>query len=653
MSAHDSIDGAVNAENAFGKQLREHRTSAGVTLRALAKAVGCSQVYLSEVERGTRPPMRRIHVESACSALALSRSDTATMVLHAASERVDEVDGDTIRAAAFFHGMDTALDMVHDAKTVADAIEAIESEMDELDDDADGVVGARQAGSHKADEGRPYTYAGRAVPNEVCGDCGAHVLEDVHDCCEGELEIAIARGNLLEGLWRDAAQAGDEARAEAERLRAMIGDVDADAAAHVAECERDEARAELAERLHALASSSPQVQIGRLFEPAATSEVPPAMRLNGVEYNVKLKRASDTHVELCDAGDAWHDLWMSGVIDAKENPEWLDRFDAVAQALGLEFDCERKTFFARVDMPDTPTPSEAQVQACLDASEAICKAMLVVDGWWLILKYWPSPSLRSVRAANRRAADIDAKRQRQVREALITDRARERGRVWAAQSGRPSGLEAPWIDRIMHDSWEGILGRIRSMAAGQDELSAHKARIDAEQEERRLGMQRALETNRRLNRRCQELEAALAQKVPKNEAGHASLTGAMLRAEVTRLEAEVERLRSEHEAAVDEVVRLARIGEQARQEVERLRRGAGICATNRRPCDENQRALWAAQRRIEDLTREVHALESEVSRLRDAGAVDHEPTEGGARTGENAEESGSSASITNELGGVR
>lgn len=44
--------------NDFGRYLRGQRVAAGVSLRAAAKTVGVSAVYLGEVERGVRPPIR-------------------------------------------------------------------------------------------------------------------------------------------------------------------------------------------------------------------------------------------------------------------------------------------------------------------------------------------------------------------------------------------------------------------------------------------------------------------------------------------------------------------------------------------------------------------------------------------------------------------
>jgi len=43
----------------FGRYIRRVRVEAGVSLRAAARAIGVSAVYLGEVERGVRPPLKK------------------------------------------------------------------------------------------------------------------------------------------------------------------------------------------------------------------------------------------------------------------------------------------------------------------------------------------------------------------------------------------------------------------------------------------------------------------------------------------------------------------------------------------------------------------------------------------------------------------
>jgi transcriptional regulator with XRE-family HTH domain len=45
-------------ETAFGRYLMTKRKAAGLSLRALADALDISHVYIGEVERGVRPPLK-------------------------------------------------------------------------------------------------------------------------------------------------------------------------------------------------------------------------------------------------------------------------------------------------------------------------------------------------------------------------------------------------------------------------------------------------------------------------------------------------------------------------------------------------------------------------------------------------------------------
>ena len=46
----------MNQENPFGDELRRLRRTAGLTLKDLADEIGCTIVYVSDVERGRRNP---------------------------------------------------------------------------------------------------------------------------------------------------------------------------------------------------------------------------------------------------------------------------------------------------------------------------------------------------------------------------------------------------------------------------------------------------------------------------------------------------------------------------------------------------------------------------------------------------------------------
>lgn len=55
--------------NEFGTFLRQRRAKEGVSLNKLAKAIGISPVYLSEIERGARGPLDRKHWPSLLASL--------------------------------------------------------------------------------------------------------------------------------------------------------------------------------------------------------------------------------------------------------------------------------------------------------------------------------------------------------------------------------------------------------------------------------------------------------------------------------------------------------------------------------------------------------------------------------------------------------
>lgn len=51
----------IAMKNEFGQYLRRMRSKANVSLRSAAKSLDISAVYLGEVERGVRPPMKEKH----------------------------------------------------------------------------------------------------------------------------------------------------------------------------------------------------------------------------------------------------------------------------------------------------------------------------------------------------------------------------------------------------------------------------------------------------------------------------------------------------------------------------------------------------------------------------------------------------------------
>jgi len=53
--------------HAFGRYIRSQRAAAGVSLRSAAKALDVSAVYLGEMERGVRPPLKDEHWDTLVS----------------------------------------------------------------------------------------------------------------------------------------------------------------------------------------------------------------------------------------------------------------------------------------------------------------------------------------------------------------------------------------------------------------------------------------------------------------------------------------------------------------------------------------------------------------------------------------------------------
>lgn len=74
----------------FGKLLRSFREAAGVSMGALARHLGVSVTYISDVERGTRAPLTSERISNAAELLKL------------APQRVKELDAAAGEARGFF-----------------------------------------------------------------------------------------------------------------------------------------------------------------------------------------------------------------------------------------------------------------------------------------------------------------------------------------------------------------------------------------------------------------------------------------------------------------------------------------------------------------------------------------------------------------------
>lgn len=60
----------------FGRYVRRQRAAANVSLRSAAKALDVSAVYLGEVERGVRPPLKEEHWDALIRAIPTIERDT-------------------------------------------------------------------------------------------------------------------------------------------------------------------------------------------------------------------------------------------------------------------------------------------------------------------------------------------------------------------------------------------------------------------------------------------------------------------------------------------------------------------------------------------------------------------------------------------------
>jgi transcriptional regulator with XRE-family HTH domain len=60
----------------FGRYIRAERVAADISLRKAAKALNVSAVYLGEVERGVRPPLKEDHWDALIRAIPTIDRDT-------------------------------------------------------------------------------------------------------------------------------------------------------------------------------------------------------------------------------------------------------------------------------------------------------------------------------------------------------------------------------------------------------------------------------------------------------------------------------------------------------------------------------------------------------------------------------------------------
>jgi hypothetical protein len=80
----------ARTQNGFGRYIRSQRAVAGVSLRSAAKVMDISAVYLGEVERGVRPPLKENHWDALMRAVpTIERGNLERLT---ASERPIQLD---------------------------------------------------------------------------------------------------------------------------------------------------------------------------------------------------------------------------------------------------------------------------------------------------------------------------------------------------------------------------------------------------------------------------------------------------------------------------------------------------------------------------------------------------------------------------------
>lgn len=81
---------STKSRHEFGKYLRAQRVSAGISLRSAANKLGVSAVYLGEVERGVRPPLKKTHWDQLLKTIpSMSRETMERLAMDARPVQLD------------------------------------------------------------------------------------------------------------------------------------------------------------------------------------------------------------------------------------------------------------------------------------------------------------------------------------------------------------------------------------------------------------------------------------------------------------------------------------------------------------------------------------------------------------------------------------
>lgn len=89
----------------FGRHIRRQRAAAGISLRTVAKALGLSAVYLGEVERGVRPPLKEDHWPALVRAVPAIEIET----LHRLTAKARPIQMDLRDAPVMYQDLGLAL----------------------------------------------------------------------------------------------------------------------------------------------------------------------------------------------------------------------------------------------------------------------------------------------------------------------------------------------------------------------------------------------------------------------------------------------------------------------------------------------------------------------------------------------------------------
>ena len=87
MTRLSSINSGINSGTAFGQHLRQLRREKSITLADMAKIMGVTSSYLSQIETGKKNPTSPVMVDQICAILGLIWDDAEHMKRLAAQSK--------------------------------------------------------------------------------------------------------------------------------------------------------------------------------------------------------------------------------------------------------------------------------------------------------------------------------------------------------------------------------------------------------------------------------------------------------------------------------------------------------------------------------------------------------------------------------------